>query len=73
MSNSRNKGIITRKCGRGGYSKIYSQYLDCVEKSRVYYIRKIAEKIYNPNLSDLDNWLKAEKEFDNPDFILLID
>ena len=29
------------------YKKIYTNYLDCVKRSRVYYIRKIAEKIYD--------------------------
>ena len=29
------------------------------------FIRKIAKELYEPHLSDLDNWLNAEKYFDN--------
>ena len=46
-------------------------YQNSVKRSRDYYIRKIASKNYNPNLSDLENWIKAEQEFDNPDFFNL--
>nr|QFG74609.1 MAG: hypothetical protein [Megaviridae environmental sample] len=50
--------------------KLHSQglctYQIKIMMSREHYIREIASNNYDDQLSDLDNWLKAEHEFDYP-------